>query len=78
LAANTFLLGNIFDLSFWWMTIVTTDTLWLAGYLLLLPLALAVWPAPWRNVPGWLLGTMTTVAGAVVAGFIVIVAVAVP
>jgi Zn-dependent protease with chaperone function len=76
LAANTFLIGNIFDLSFWWMTIVTTDTLWLAGYLLLLPLTLAVWPAPWRNVPGWLLGIMTTIAGAMVAGFAVILAVA--
>jgi Zn-dependent protease with chaperone function len=78
LAANTFLIGNIFDLSFWWNTIVTMDTLWLAGYLLLLPLTLAVWPARWRSVPGWLLGTVTTLASAVVAFCGLVLSVAAP
>ena len=63
-AANTFLLGNILEFSFWWDTIIRTCTLWLAGYFLILPLALAVWPAPWKNVPGWLLALLTTVLGA--------------
>ncbi len=65
-AANTFLIGNILDLTFWGTTIVGTATLWLAGYLLMLPLALAVWPAPWRNVAGWLLA----VASMTAAGFV--------
>ena len=66
-AANTFLIGNILELSFWWNTIIRTCTLWLAGYFLLLPLTLVVWPAPWRNVPGWLLTVLTSLIGAVMA-----------
>ena len=66
-AANTFLLGNILEWSFWWSTIIRTCTLWLAGYFLLLPLTLAVWPAPWKNVPGWLLTLLTTLLGAATA-----------
>jgi Zn-dependent protease with chaperone function len=62
-AANTFLIGNIFELPFWWSTIVTAATLWLAGYLLILPLTLVVWPAPWRNVSGWLLALLTVAGG---------------
>jgi hypothetical protein len=77
-AANTFLIGNILDLSFWWTTIVGTTTLWLAGYLLLLPLALAGWPAPWRNVPGWLLAGMTALASGMVAVVLFTVAIAAP
>jgi Zn-dependent protease with chaperone function len=77
-AANTFLIGNILDLSFWWSTIVGTATLWLAGYLLILPLTLAVWPAPWRNVPGWLLAVMTTLTSGMVALALFAVAVAAP
>jgi Zn-dependent protease with chaperone function len=77
-AANTFLIGNILDLSFWWTTIVGTTTLWLAGYLLLLPLALAAWPAPWRNVPGWLLALVTALASGMVAVVLFTVAIAAP
>jgi Zn-dependent protease with chaperone function len=66
-AANTFVIGNLFDLSFWWLIIVTVTTLWLAGYLLILPVALAVWPAPWRDVPGWLLVLLGVAVGGVVA-----------
>ena len=67
LAANTFLVGNIFELSFWWSTILTAATLWLAGYLLILPLTLITWPAPWRNVSGWLLALVTIIGGGAVA-----------
>jgi len=70
-AANTFLVGNIFDLSFWWSTIVTAATLWLAGYLLILPLTLVVWPAPWRNVSGWLLALVTVIGGGTVASCVI-------
>ncbi len=66
-AANTFLVGNIFELSFWWHTIVSTATLWLAGYLFLLPLTLIVWPAPWRNFSGGILASVTGVLGALFA-----------
>ena len=55
LAANTFIIGNIFDLGFWWSTIVAVTSLWMVGYLFLLPFTLAVWPVPWRDVPGWVL-----------------------
>jgi len=61
LAANTFLIGNIFEWSFWWNTIIAVITLWLAGILVLLPITLIVWPAPWTNVAGWLLGILTIV-----------------
>jgi Zn-dependent protease with chaperone function len=77
-AANTFLIGNVFELSFWWSTIVATATLWFAGYLLLLPVTLAVWPGPWRNVWGWLLAVMTVVGGGVMALLIFGIAVATP
>lgn len=66
-AANTFLIGNILEWAFWWNTIIRTCTLWLAGYFLLLPLTLAVWPGPWKNVPGWLLTLLTTLIGAATA-----------
>jgi Zn-dependent protease with chaperone function len=75
-AANTFLIGNIFELSFWWSTIVTTATLWLAGYFLVLPLTLVVWPAPWRNVSGWLLALATVVLGGTVGSCVVGLAIA--
>ena len=61
LAANTFLIGNIFEWSFWWNTIIAVITLWLAGLLVLLPITLIVWPAPWTNVAGWLLAILTLV-----------------
>jgi Zn-dependent protease with chaperone function len=70
-AANTFLIGNIFELSFWWRTIVTTATLWLAGYLLILPLTLIVWPAPWRNFSGLLLALVTVILGGTVASCVI-------
>ena len=44
---------KFFEPGFWWMTIIAITSLWLAGYLFILPLTLAVWPAPWREVPGW-------------------------
>jgi hypothetical protein len=66
-AANTFLLGNILDLSFWWTTVVTTFALWLACYVVLLPVTLIVWPGPWKNFPGWLLTVLTTVFGGLAA-----------
>jgi hypothetical protein len=52
-AANTFIIGNVFELGFWWSTVVAMTSLWLVGYLFILPVTLAVWPAPWRDVPGW-------------------------
>ena len=75
-AANTFLIGNILDLSFWWTTITTTGTLWLACYLLLLPVSLIVWPGPWKNFPGWLLAVLTTLFGGVAAAVTLVVALA--
>ena len=75
-AANTFLIGNILELSFWWNTIIRTCTLWLAGYFLLLPLTLIVWPGPWKNFPGWLLAVLTTVFGGLAAAITLGVALA--
>jgi Zn-dependent protease with chaperone function len=68
LAANTFLFGNIFDPAFWWSTIVAVTALWMVGYLFILPLALAVWPAPWRDVPGWVFSAAVGGAGTFIAG----------
>ena len=70
-AANTFLIGNIFELSFWWMTIVSMATLWLAGYIFLLPLTLVVWPAPWRNLSGLVLSGATSVLGVISAACVI-------
>jgi uncharacterized membrane protein len=67
LAANTFLFGNIFDPAFWWSTIVAVTALWMVGYLFILPLALAVWPAPWRDVPGWVFSAAVGGAGTFMA-----------
>jgi hypothetical protein len=50
--------------------------LWFFGYLLLLPVTLAVWPASWRDVPGWLLVTLSVVAGGVVTLCVVGLAIA--
>ena len=75
-AANTFLIGNILDLSFWWSTIVTTCTLWLACYFVLLPVTLIVWPGPWKNFPGWLLAVLTTLFGGLAAAITLRVALA--
>jgi hypothetical protein len=69
-AANTFIIGNIFDAAFWWSVIVAVTSLWLVGYLFLLPVTLAVWPAPWRDVPGWIL----LLAGSAAAGFMSLIA----
>jgi hypothetical protein len=66
-ATNTFLFGNIFDAAFWWSTIVAITALWMVGYLFLLPITLAVWPAPWRDVPGWVFALATAGAGAFMA-----------
>lgn len=66
-ALNTFVFGNILDLKFWWQTTSSMTALWFLGYLLLLPLSLAVWPASWRDVPGWLLGVLSVIAAGVVA-----------
>jgi Zn-dependent protease with chaperone function len=66
-ASNTFIIGNIFELSFWWMVIVAMVTLWLAGYLLILPTTLVVWAAPWRDVPGWVLVPLTVAGGGLLA-----------
>lgn len=33
----------------------------MAGLLVLLPITLIVWPAPWTNVAGWLLAILTLV-----------------
>ena len=75
--ANTFLVGNIFELSFWWSTIVTTVTLWLAGYLFLLPVTLIVWPAPWRNFSGRILAGASIIVGGTVAAFVFLIGLAV-
>jgi hypothetical protein len=66
-ATNTFLFGNIFDPAFWWSTIVSITALWMVGYLFILPLTLAVWPAPWRDVPGWAFAAAVGGAGAFMA-----------
>jgi hypothetical protein len=75
-AANTFLIGNILDLSFWWTTIITTSTFWLACYFVLLPVTLIVWPGPWKNFPGWLLAVLTTLFGGVAAAITFAIALA--
>jgi hypothetical protein len=64
--ANTFIIGNPFDLSFWWLIVSTISGQWFIGYMLAAPLALAVWPGTWRDVPGWLLGTLSTLAASLV------------
>jgi Zn-dependent protease with chaperone function len=51
-ALNTFVVGSVFEPAFWWSTIVAITALWMVGYVFLLPITLAVWPAPWRDVPG--------------------------
>jgi hypothetical protein len=66
-AANTFIIGNTFEPKFWWSTIVAVTALWLVGYLFVLPVTLVVWPAPWRDVPGWLFALVVGGAGAFVA-----------
>ncbi|WP_162907191.1 M48 family metalloprotease [Allorhizocola rhizosphaerae] len=58
---NTFAFGNILDLRFWLSTMEAMVALWLFGYLLLLPLTLATWPLPWRDVPGRLLTTLSVI-----------------
>jgi Zn-dependent protease with chaperone function len=76
LAANTFIIGNVFDLGFWWSTIVAVTSLWMVGYLFLLPLTLAVWAVPWRDVPGWVLVLAAGGAGgftALVAALVLLV-----
>ena len=65
-ALNTFVFGNILDLAFWWQTASYMVAIWFLGYLVVLPVSLAVWRASWRDVPGWLLATLNViVAGAV-------------
>jgi Zn-dependent protease with chaperone function len=64
---NTFLIGNPFDLKFWWLIISTISGQWFIGYLVVAPLALATWPGTWRDMPGWLLGLVSVLAAGLVS-----------
>ncbi len=63
LAVNTLGFGNPFIPSVWWTALSTMMALWFIGYQVMLPLSLASWPAPWRDVPGWLLAVLTLAGG---------------
>jgi hypothetical protein len=67
MAATNTLVSHVFDPSFWWLTVVNVTTIWLAGYVLILPVTLAVWPLPWRDVPGWVLVLACSSAGGLMA-----------
>jgi len=75
-ALNTFGFGNILDLGFWWLATTTVVALWFLGYLILLPVSLAVWPASWRDVPGWLLATLNVIVAGLVTLCVVGLAIA--
>ncbi len=74
--ANTFVVGNVLEFSFWFSTAAAVCALWLFGYLLLLPLTLATWPLPWRDVPGWLLLVLSVIGAGVAALCVVGLAIA--
>ncbi|GIH02508.1 hypothetical protein Rhe02_05750 [Rhizocola hellebori] len=73
---NTFGFGNILDLKFWWTTTLAITAQWFLGYLLILPLALVTWFAPWRDVPGWLHTTVSLTAAVTTATLVAGVAIA--
>ncbi|HEX6684167.1 MAG TPA: M48 family metalloprotease [Candidatus Limnocylindrales bacterium] len=75
-ALNSFAFGNIIDLGFWWTMATSVVALWFFGYLLLLPVSLAVWPASWRDVPGWLLAMLNVIVAGLVALCVVGLAIA--
>jgi Zn-dependent protease with chaperone function len=64
---NTFLIGNPFEPSFWWLIISTISAQWFIGYLLVAPFALVSWSGGWRDMPGWLLGLVSVLAAGLVS-----------
>jgi hypothetical protein len=62
LAVNSLAFGNPVIASFWWTAVTSMTAVWFIGYLVVLPVSLVTWPAPWRDVPGPILLALTAVA----------------
>jgi len=67
MAINSFVIGNGFDLGFWWQVTSVIAGQWFIGFLIVAPFSLAMWPGTWRDMPGWLLGLVSVLAAALVS-----------